>query len=73
MLLVVGEYCGEAGVEFGGVHECVDLEVVLKAAEVEVGAPYGAYFVVDDYHFGVQHSGFVEVNFYAGFQTFVDV
>ena len=66
---ILEEYLAHLLVDFAIVDPEITFEVVLEAAEVEVGRAGGHYIVVDYHRLGMEHTGVVEIYFDAGLET----
>ena len=73
LLLVFVELFEHFAVHLFAVDESVHLEIVLKTAEIKVGAACSAEFLIDNDGFGVQHPAIVKVELDACLETFFDI
>ena len=73
LLLVFVELFEHFAVYLFAVDESIHLKIVLKTAEIKVGAACSAEFLIDNDGFGVQHPAIVKVELDACLETFFDI
>lgn len=69
---VVQEYFPHLLGKRGLVDKCVDLEIMLEAAEVHIGGTDAGQFVVCHHQFRVKESRFIEIDLDARLYHFID-
>ena len=60
-------------IELLTVNQCIELEVVFKAAEIKIGRTGRDKLVIDNDHLGMQDGGLVEVDLDARHEALLDI